>query len=341
LNDWILAASSAGLASLVAGLVTARRATKRLEATRAEHERLRELDRGTLRRRLESAESELAVAQQHARRLAGLDPLAASTLQGAALAGRVARRLGGLSLDSVVVADDAGLGWVGTTNAEGDALAASAGAFLTHLSAQATGLDVELADTRHVSLRRLPGSLPNLALGATAVSQLPAPHAVASAIELARLSSGAPLEPSARPEPRRAWRLGADSTSQVTATLCDELERARGERELLAILAGNDLLAASADTGMSTQDFTLLTQRVIAAVSFLERRMGSVARCGIAHLSDGRTLSVAPLGQGRFRVAALDDTGGVDGLFVDRLIGRVRRLLPAPAAGEVLLRRVA
>lgn len=338
MNEWILAASSAGLASVITGLVTARRAASR---ARADSDQAREQERSAARRRIESAERALVVAEQHARRLAGLDPLLVPTMQGGLLARAVAKRLSGLSIDCVVLADDAGLAWVGTPDATSDAVAASAGAYLVALSNEAVGLDVELADTRHVALRVLPGASPRLALGAVGTSQPPAPHAIVAAVELARVATGAVDEPVVRARDRRPYRIGADSPSQVTAALCDELERARGERELLAIFAGVDLLAASAESSLSPPSFTSLTGKVIDVVSYLERRMGSTARCAAAHLSDGRTLSIAPLGQGRFRVAALDDVGGLDGLLVERLVGRVRRLLPAPVASDVLFQRVA
>lgn len=286
-----------------------------------------------------------ALREQRLRSALGLaDGLDAPRLAGRALAESVVERLRGLaSLDACIVGDDLGLAWTREDSAESVGLAAVSGGVLgAHLrGARPRSMQIELDDARHIVVRPLPGTMPALALATLSISRPVGPFALDAALAHASLLLAAEdVEPETDPLtgwPARVSRQDAPILAKLAHELEQECEPAGAG--MLAVLVGDEVVAAYGMDGPREEDIATFARTVRGVLSRVELRMGSHARRVDWTGAAGATLSLAPLGgTGRTSVLVVRREGPVPGATFERLAGRLRRLLPTegpPPAHEV------
>lgn len=301
-------------------------------------------ERASARRRAEAAHEELKLARERTRTAVGLPPEALEPTRGQRLASAVVARVRGLTgVDHVSVVDEAGLAWAGEGTEQGASYAAVGGAALS--SARTSGLAVrevhiELADARHIVVRPLAGTVPALALVATSVSRPVTSYALDSTVAFAALALG--VEDSLRPhsDPLTGPGLrGTAADGSVARELERELAQARAAtaaRTLLITVEGN-VLAGSSDEGPDLARSQQITAALCQLSASIERRLGVAPHRIDLTTACASTATLAPLVKsGRFQLFAIAPEGTVDTAIVDRLVGRIRRLMPAKPTLDAL-----
>lgn len=347
-----LALASSSLAVTTGSLVRAR-VRKPLIRRIAELDDEITRERAVMRRRLDESERERKATIAHMRTALGMTAEGESkvVLSGHQFAQRVVDRVMGLSeVDAATISDEVGLPWVREVNAADAQLAAAAGSVLR--AAPAIQFDwrqvhVELADARHLVVRPLLGTFPRLALVTSSTSRPTSAFALDATLAFAAISNGA-LATTAGPEPADPL-VGHDSQpgeaakGQVAQNLQAELESARatcGARALVVAI-GDDALAAAVVNGPDRSRIDCLIRALRPLLSSVERRCRSTGRRVELTSTAGSCVTFAPLGTaGRFGLLAVGADGPIDPAVIDRLVGRLRRFLPTPAAIELAPRGV-
>ncbi|MBK6519695.1 MAG: hypothetical protein IPG04_37560 [Polyangiaceae bacterium] len=265
-------------------------------------------------------------------------------MRGQRLASAVVDRVRGLSaVEHVTVVDEQGLAWAGDGSEDSPAYAAVGGAALS--SARASGLAVrevhiELSDARHIVVRPLPGTVPPLALVATSVSRPVSSYLLDSTVAFAALALG--VEDALRPhsDPLTGPGLrGTAADSSVARELERELAQARGPagaRTLLITVEGN-VLAGSSDEGPDLARSLQITAALRLLSASIERRLAVAPRRIDLTTACASTATLAPLVKsGRFQLFAIAPEGTIDTAIVDRLVGRIRRFMPAKPSSDAL-----
>jgi hypothetical protein len=266
----------------------------------------------------------------------------------------IAARLRGFAfLDGAVVADARGL----PLSRDDTPAARALSALIAHaesLEKRAEGalegvveISVTTQDARHAALRRLPEWTRGAWLGALAQSQPPAPLALDAAVAGALLARPeAPNARSGRPALAVASALaghhaiaGEDrgaSTKQLTAEL-ERIAATTGARALVFAQERRVLCGVFNDGPTEGTAAALLVA--------LEHFRGAAARALHANIArvdvvlrEGAVVTLAPLSaQSRFSLLAITSGRALDVLEIERLIGRIRRLVPPAAEKTALL----
>ena len=346
----MLAASLAcsGLAALTSGVLVARRARplrERIDELEGELNR----ERNSSRRRIEEARKEARTALDRTRAAVGLPPGPVVTMQGARLAVALKQRVLGVEgVSHVTVVDESGLAWTSEQEAAEAALAAVGGEALRlarALGFEARELHLETNDAQHIVVRPLHFLSPPLALVTLSLSR-PAPASVLDAtVAYAMLAAQAEgLEVESMVDALAGLSESKSSGGAVAESLLNELGalRASCAARSLAVTLGEELLACQCAGGPSLETTLRLTTSLRALASYAERRLGVGLRRVDLVAAGGGVATFAPLGtSGRFQLLAVADAPGIDALTIDRLIGRLRRLLPPAPPVERDVRRVA
>jgi hypothetical protein len=347
----ILAASLAcsGLAALTSGMLVARRARplrERIDELEGELNR----ERNTSRRRLEETRKEGRAALDRTRAAVGLPPGPVVTMQGARLAVALKQRMLGVEgVSHVTLVDETGLAWTREEDAAEAALAAVGGEALRlarALGFEARELHLETNDARHLVVRPLHFLSPPLALVTLSLSRPAAASLLDATVAYAMLAAQAEgLEAESAAADALAGMSEAKSGSGAVAeSLLAELSalRASCAARSLTVTLGEELLACQSAGGPSLETMLRVTTSLRALASYAERRLGvALRRLDLASAAGG-VATFAPLGtSGRFQLLAVADAPGIDALTIDRLIGRLRRLLPPAPPVERDVRRVA
>lgn len=356
----VILALSGALVSAAFGLGGAFMGARRgRERARAEAQpRLDALEREVRRSssRVEEAERRGRLAGEHLRAAAVAPLLAAAAPP--TYPGRpspreidaIAARLRGFAfLEGVVVADAAGLALSRDETLSARELAA----LVPRVAALETGpggalddiVEVILVtrDARHAALRRLPAWTGGAFLGAMARSQPPASLALDAAVAGAILARSAEAtRDRGRVEPRLPSPLqGAHSIvggdrGANTKQLLGELERmtATTGARALALGLGGQVICGVFNDGPAESVGAALLARLDAFTAGAARALrDEIVRVEIT-LGDRSVVVFAPLqAASRFALLAVTTGRALDALEVDRLIGRIRRLLPPPPSG--------
>ncbi len=308
-------------------------------------------ERASARRRLDEAAREQKVTLARMYAALGLPAEQQPRAQaGRRFAASLVERVSGLSeVDAVTVADESGLSWVEESSEADASLAAAGGEALRVSLALDVGwrqVHVELADARHVVVRPLPGTFPRLALVTCTTSRPTSAFALDATVAFAAIASGAAV-PDAGAGDTFAGHdhgPGTEGRGQVAQNLEAELVTARascGARAMLVAL-GDDPLASISRNGPMSARLTALVGALRPLLGTFERRLGATGRRIELTNAAGSTVTFAPLGTaGRFGLLAVGAERPVDPAVVDRLIGRLRRFLPAPPALDITPRGVA
>ena len=278
-----------------------------------------------------------ARSEQRLRNTLGLPPEldGAPQLAGRALAESIVAQLRGLaSLDGCVVGDELGLSWTTEESPDLIGLAAAGGAVLGAVlrGSRPRSVHVELSDARHVVVRPIPGTLPVLALATLSTSRPVAPFALDAVLARTSLVLAAQdVEPEA--DPLTGWPARvAKADAPILARLAAELEQecALAGAGMLAVLVGDEAVAAYGTDGPREEDIAAFASTIRTVLTRVELRMGARAR-RIDWVGPGESaISLAPLGtSGRTSVLVVKRNGPVQGATFERLAGRLRRLMPA------------
>jgi hypothetical protein len=259
----------------------------------------------------------------------------------------IAARLRGFAfLDAVVVADAAGLPLSRDETRASRELASlvpkvvllesSAGGALDGIAA----VSIVTRDARHFTLRRLPDWTGGAFLGAMAHSQAPAPLALDAAVAgaiLARPSTepreGAPAGGVVSALAGVHAVIGADRGAN-TRQLVGELERMTAATEARALAFGREgqVISGVLCDGPPESVVAALLGQLDAFTAAVGRALHSEIASIELTLRDGSVVVFAPLqATSRFALLAISAGRGLDPLEIDRLIGRIRRLLPPSA----------
>jgi hypothetical protein len=206
---------------------------------------------------------------------------------------------------------------------------------------------VTTQDARHAALRRLPDWTEGAWLGALAQSQPPAPLALDAAVAGALLARPeAPTTRSGRPGVAVASALaghhaiaGEDrgaSTKQLTAELT-RIAAATGARALVFCQDRRVLCGVFNDGPTEGTAASLLAALEAFRGAAARALHSNIARVDVV-VREGAVVTLAPLSaQSRFALLAITSGGALDVLEIDRLIGRIRRLVPPTAEKTALL----
>jgi hypothetical protein len=195
-------------------------------------------------------------------------------------------------------------------------------------------------DARHVALRRLP-AWTGAFLGAMSRSQAPSSLALDAAVAGAILSRPT----GERRAPGQVARVGSalhgahgivgEDRGSSTKQLAGELTRMSSVTQARALAFGREgrIICGVFADGPPESVSSALLQRLDAFTSAAARAVRSDVMRVTVKLADGSVVLFSPLqASSRFALLAVTSGAALEPLEVDRLVGRIRRLVPAAAA---------